>query len=105
MAPVSALEGWAKTDPETKKAEEKKMQNDWNAWMGKNRSAVKTTEGLGKNKSITSAGIADAKNGMMLYSIVEAESHEAAAELFKDHPHLGIPNASIEIMEASPLAG
>jgi hypothetical protein len=41
----------------------------------------------------------------MLYSIVEAESHEAAAKIFENHPHLGIPQASIEVMEANPLSG
>lgn len=39
----------------------------------------------------------------MLYSIVEAESHEAAAQAFENHPHLQIPQASIEIMEISPI--
>jgi hypothetical protein len=33
----------------------------------------------------------------MLYSIIEAESHEAAAKAFESHPHLGIPQSSIEI--------
>jgi hypothetical protein len=42
---------------------------------------------------------------MMLYAIVEAESHEAAAKTFEGHPHLQIPQASIEVMEISPLHG
>jgi hypothetical protein len=41
----------------------------------------------------------------MLYCIIEAETHEAAAKLFANHPHLGIPEASIEIMELNPLTG
>ena len=105
MAPVAVLEEWAKSDAETKKAEEQKMREGWNAWMGKHGSSVKTTEGLGKNTSVTSASAAEAKNGMMLYSMVEAESSEAAASLFEGHPHLSIPGASIEIMEASALRG
>jgi hypothetical protein len=40
-----------------------------------------------------------------LYAIVEAESHEAAANAFKNHPHLTIPQASIEIMAINPLQG
>jgi len=35
----------------------------------------------------------------MLYATVEADSHDAAANTFKGHPHLQIPRASIEIME------
>ncbi len=41
----------------------------------------------------------------MLYAIVEADSHDAAAKSFVGHPHLGIPEASIEIMEIHPLPG
>jgi len=63
MAPVAVLEEWAKSDAETKKAEEQKMREGWNAWMGKHGSSVKTTEGLGKNTSVTSASAAEAKNG------------------------------------------
>jgi hypothetical protein len=39
----------------------------------------------------------------MLYSLIEADSHQAAAKMFEKHPHLGIPQASIEIMEIHPL--
>jgi len=40
-----------------------------------------------------------------LYAIVEAESHEAAAKTFEGHPHLQIPQSSIEIMEIRTLSG
>ena len=40
------------------------------------------------------------------YSIVQAESRDAAAELFKDHPHLRMPgDSSIELLEFLPLPG
>ena len=61
--------------------------------------------GVGKTKRITSKGISDTKNNVMLYSIVEAESHEAAAKLFENHPHLQIPQASIEVMVINSLHG
>jgi hypothetical protein len=41
----------------------------------------------------------------MLYSFVEAESHEAAAKAFENHPHLGIPQSSVEVMEVRPMIG
>jgi hypothetical protein len=41
----------------------------------------------------------------MLYAIVEAESHDAAAKAFVGHPHLQIPQSSIEVMEIHPLHG
>jgi hypothetical protein len=36
--------------------------------------------------------------------IVQAESHEAAAKLFENHPHFTtFPGDSVEIMECLPL--
>ena len=38
------------------------------------------------------------------YVIVQAESHEAAAKMFENHPHFSIfPGDSVEIMECLPL--
>ena len=59
--------------------------------------------GVGKTKRVTAQGTSDTRNDIMLYAVVEAESHEAAAKTFKDHPHLQIPQSSIEVMEISPL--
>jgi len=61
--------------------------------------------GAGKTKRISAQGAADARNDIMLYAIVQAESHDAAAKAFEGHPHLGIPEASIEVMELNPLPG
>jgi hypothetical protein len=105
LAPINVLEEWAKTDPETRKEAEIKMRGEWQEWMKVYGDMVTNTTGLGKTKLVTSAGISDTKNGNMLYSIVEAESHEVAAKIFENHPHLGIPQASIEVMEANPLSG
>ena len=41
---------------------------------------ITVTEAAGKTKAVTSAGIGDLKNDIMLYSIVEAENHDAAAK-------------------------
>jgi hypothetical protein len=75
------------------------MQNDWKAWMGANAKMILSTEVGGKTKRVTAGGIADTKNDIMLYSFVEADSHDAAAKPFANHPHLQIPKASIEVME------
>ena len=40
------------------------------------------------------------------YSVVQAESHDAATKIFgKDHPHLQMPGAWIEIIEIMPMPG
>jgi hypothetical protein len=52
---------------------------------------------------VTATGISDTKNDIMLCSFVEAESHEAAAKAFEKHPHLQIPQSSIEVMAVRPM--
>jgi hypothetical protein len=61
---------------------------------------------LGKTKRTSSQGVADVRNNMTGYVIVQAESHEAAARMFENHPHFTIfPGDSIEIMECLPIPG
>ena len=106
MAPTSVLDDWMKTDPAERKPREEKMQADWKKWMADHGKILADKgAGVGKTKRINAQGVSDARNEIMLYAIVEAESHDAAANAFKDHPHLGIPKASIEIMAINPLQG
>lgn len=105
LAPIAGIEAWMKTDPEVRKEAEEKMKSEWNAWQNTHASALKQTAGAGKTKQVTPSGITDIKNNIMLYSVVEAESHDAAAKMFEGHPHLGIPDASIEIMQVNYLPG
>lgn len=98
IAPLSALDEWMKVTPEHREVEEKKMREAWDAWTSAHEGMIKETNAVGKTKVVSSAGVEDSRNGLMLYSIVEAESHEAAAKAFEGHPHFTIPGATIEIM-------
>ncbi len=103
LAPAANLEVWMKMPEAERKSEEAKMMADWNTWMAAHGAAFKTTAGTGKTKRVTKDGIVDVKNDVMLYSVIEAESDEAAAALFTDHPHFGIPGATIEVMPAKNI--
>ena len=103
MAPTAALEEWAKVPQAERKAAEEKMRGEWNAWTKEHGNVVAETVALGKTKTVNKDVVSDTKNGMMLYSIVVAESHEAASKLFAGHPHFGIPGATIEVMEVRPM--
>ena len=104
--PVSVMEEWQKTDPEKRRAAEEEMQNAWRKWMSDHAKIFADKgAGVGKPKRVTAQGISSTRNDIMLYAIVEAESHEAAAKFFEAHPHLQIAQASIEIMEIHPLTG
>ena len=103
--PVATMDEWAKnTPPEDMEAQGNKLGNDMMEWMKKHESSfVEKGAPLGKTKSVTKEGITDTRNDLNYYSIVQAESHEAAAELFVDNPHLEIPTSSIEVMEIPPI--
>ena len=106
LAPASVIDDWKKTEPKQRKEAEEKMQGDWKKWMGDHtKMFADKGAGVGKTKRVTSKGTTDARNDIMLYAIVDAESHEAAAKKFEGHPHLQIPQASIEVMEINPLPG
>ncbi len=77
------------------------MQNEWNTWMAAHKDVITETAGVGKPKRVTSEGVSDSRNDIMMYSFIEAESIDAAAELFKGHPHFGIPGGWIEVMSVN----
>src|SRR5579862_7042538 len=104
LAPAQVLSDWAKTDPATRQQAEQAMRSEWDRWMRDNSKMLRITEAAGKTKLVTPAGISDTHNDVMLYSIVQADSHERAAQAFAKHPHLSIPQASIQIMEIRALA-
>jgi hypothetical protein len=103
--PHQGMDEWLKLPEEERKKQEKDMQNEWNAWMASHKGALVETAGVGKPKRITGEGITDSRNDIMMYSFVEAESFEAAGEMFKDHPHFGIPGAWIEVMSVNKNIG
>ena len=103
LAPAQVLADWAKTDPATRQAAEEKMRAEWQQWMRDHAPMLSMTEAAGKTKSITSSGLSDTKNDIMLYSIVEAESHDIAAKAFERHPHLQIPQSSIQVTAIRPM--
>jgi hypothetical protein len=79
----------------------------WGAWMEKYASAIVDPGGpLGKTKKATPEGIADFTNTAAAYVIVEAASHEAAAEMFRDHAHFThFPGEGVEVMEILAVPG
>jgi hypothetical protein len=106
MAPVEGLEAWMKQDEAVRKEDEAKMKAEWDAWVDAHTSLLTgPTAGVGKNKRVTRGSVEDVKNEIMLTSIIEADSPEAAAAAFTDHPHFGIPDAWIDVMPLRFLPG
>ena len=105
LVPAAVIEDWSKTDPDKRKAAEENMRGEWKKWMSDHATMITDTGACGKTKRVSPGGSSDIKNDVMLYSFVEAESHEAAAKSFEGHPHLQIPQSSIEIMEVRSVSG
>jgi len=79
----------------------------WQTWMVDHAGQVVDAGGpLGKTKQASKAGISDTRNAVAGYTIVEADSHEAAVRLFENHPHFAIfPGHAVEVMEVLPIPG
>ncbi len=101
----SAMEKWKALPEDERKKKESAGMKAWMEWGEKNSKYIKDQGGpLGKTKLINKSGVSDTRNLMTGYNIVEAESHEAAAKLFLNHPHFTLfPGDHVEIMECLPL--
>ena len=98
---------WNRMDADKRKQLEASGIKAWGDWMTTNKDVIVVPGGpLGKTKRAGTDGITDTKNSMVGYVIVKAESHEAAAKMFENHPHFAIfPGDSVEIMECLPIPG
>jgi hypothetical protein len=105
MGSASGVAEWKNMDEDNRKRQETAGMEAWMKWGTANqKSIVDQGSPLGKTKRISKQGISDTKNEMTGYTIVEAESHEAVAKLFENHPHFTIfPGDAVEVMECLPM--
>ncbi len=77
----------------------------WKKWAADNAASIVEGGGpLGRTKLVSTGGISDIRNNLAAYTIVQAESQEAAARLFLNHPHFTIfPGEGVEVMEVLPV--
>ncbi len=101
----SAMAQW-ETIPEP---ERQKRQSEgvtaWKKWVTENAASIVEIGGpLSRTKLISKGGISDIRNNLGAFTIVQAESHEAASRLFTSHPHFTIfPGEGVEVMEVLPV--
>jgi hypothetical protein len=100
MIPTNAMDEWKTMPAEERSAAESKMTREIQAWTG-GRAKLFTDPGagLGKAKRVTSGGVSNARNDLVMYAIVQGESPDAVAQTLANHPHLQIPQSSIDVME------
>lgn len=101
--PLATMTEWQKTEPQQREASEKKMMQDWATWSAAHAEMIQSTEVGGKTKNVVATAVSDTRNDIVLYSLVQGASHDAVAQAYQSHPHLQIPNASIQVMEVKPM--
>lgn len=97
--------GWNAMSEAQRKEREKRGMAAWHEWVEANKASI--VDGgapLSKTKCVSERGIENISNNLAAYVVVQAESHEAAARLFENHPHFAIfPGDAVEIMECLPI--
>lgn len=98
---------WDALSESERRAKEREGMAAWKAWVEKNHAAIVSMGGpLGKTKQANSSGIHDTSNHLAAFTVVRADSHEAAAKLFEKHPHFAIfPGDAVEIMPVLSIPG
>jgi hypothetical protein len=101
----ASMERWKALSESERREREAAGMKAWSEWVETHRQAI-VDQGapLGKTKRISAQGIADTRNELAAYTVVEAESHAAAAKLFEAHPHFTLfPGDAVEVMECLPI--
>lgn len=100
-----ALARWNQLPPAERQAREAEGIAAWKKWTVDNAGAIVDAGGpLSRTKLVSASGITDIRNNLGAYTVVQAESQTAAAQLFLNHPHFTIfPGEGIEVMEVLPV--
>ena len=96
---------WTGLDEKTRQQRTADGMKAWGDWVNEHKGQI-VDQGspLGKTKHIAGSGITDIRNNLTAYTIIKAESHDAAANIFRTHPHFTFfPGDSVEVMECLPL--
>lgn len=92
-------------DPAVQKERGARGMDAWGKWANDHAKSIVQMGGpLGKTKRIDPNGISDIRNSMAAFVVVQADSHEAAAKMFLNHPHFTMfPGDGVEVMEVLPV--
>jgi len=86
--------------------QQKAGMDAWMAWGQKAAaSIVDMGAPLGKALRVTPGGASPVTNDLGGYSILQAASKEALADVLKGHPHFMMGDSSIEVVEIMPMPG
>jgi hypothetical protein len=96
--------GWDKLDDAARQKRANAGAKAWHEWAEANiQNIALPGAALGSATRVSPDGVSAVMNPLSGFVIVRAESQEAAARMFVNHPHFTIfPGESVEIMECLP---
>lgn len=99
--PVVSVDAWMSSGtPEERKTQSDSIMQGWKTWSETYKDAILDGGSpLGKTKRVSSSGIADTRNDLNYFMIIRANSHDEAAKIIADNPHLQIPTSFVDVME------
>jgi len=100
---IPASEMMANATPEQARA----GMEAWGRWMQEVGDAIVDPGApLGGGQQVTGESASTSTSDVTGYSVVQADSAEQAAGLFRQHPHFMTPaETSIDVLEALPMPG
>ena len=103
----SAMAAWDKLPEQERQQRQTRGIAAWKKWAEDHASSIVELGGpLSKTKLISKAGVTDVRNNLGAFCIVQAESQDAAARLFVEHPHFTLfPGEGVEVMEVLAIPG
>lgn len=98
---------WDALPESQRKTKEQNGMAAWKAWADKYQGAIVYMGGpLSKTKKVSNDGISDISNELAAFTVVRADSPEAAARMFENHPHFAIfPGEAVEVMPVLQIPG
>lgn len=100
---LAILNGSADESDEAELTDEQQMEfmQAWGAWAQAHESAlIDPGSPLFRKRRLSHQGVDEFEDNRVAYAIVAADTHDAAVEMFREHPHLSLmPGNSIDIVE------
>ena len=94
------MDAMKKMMAESSEADRKKGMEEWGTWMKENAAGFADIGGpIGKNSEVSAGGAVEKSNDVAGYSVVGAESKEAAIAFIQGSPHFKMPGATADHAE------
>lgn len=98
-APRAEIDRFMQQEPGSRQEEMRSENEKWERWAKQHRpNIVDRGTMFGANRHVTPQGAEDRRNELIGYSIVRADSYDAATKVFEGHPVFEVQGGSVELM-------